>query len=183
MAEKANDAIVENIAPLLDSEEEYYSDGEERSFNDEDSDYLLDEAEAVENELELRQKEKKMLSVMTKFEEAISSLDTDLTKVRSNKVKKENIHNNETVQPQTPPLVVVKAAHEALLSRLDLFENDPLTREKVLLHAHLHSDMSMERLNRYFGEVFNRLDAEHVEGLQEYLMRCCSLDEPVSFLW
>ena len=113
MAEKANDAIVENIAPLLDSEEEYYSDGEERSFSDEDSDYLLDEAEAVENELELRQKEKKLLSVMTKFEEAISSLDTDLTKVRSNKVKKENIHNNETVQPQTPPLVVVKDVDES----------------------------------------------------------------------
>ena len=51
MAEKANDAIVENIAPLLDSEEEYYSDGEERSYDDEDSDYLLEEADAIENEL------------------------------------------------------------------------------------------------------------------------------------
>ena len=38
--------------------------------------------------------------------------------------------------------------------------------------------MSLERLNRYFGEVFNRLDTEHVDGLQEYLMRCCSLDGP-----
>ena len=81
------------------------------------------------------------------------------------------------------PVEVVQAAHQALLERLDDFEKDPLTREKVLLHAHLHSDMSLERLNRYFGEVFNRLDAEHVDGLQEYLMRCCSLNEPVSFLW
>ena len=81
------------------------------------------------------------------------------------------------------PLEVVQDAHQALLERLDAFENDPLTREKVLLHAHLHSDMSLERLNRYFGEVFNRLDSEHVHGLREYLLRCCSLDEPVSFLW
>ena len=64
------------------------------------------------------------------------------------------------------PVEVVQAAHQALLKRLDAFEKDPLTREKVLLHAHLHSDMSLERLNRYFGEVFNRLDAEHVDGLQ-----------------
>jgi hypothetical protein len=38
-------------------------------------------------------------------------------------------------------------------------------------------------LNRYFGEVFNRLDEEHVDGLREYLVRCCDMDEPVSFLW
>ena len=46
MAEKANDAIVDNIAPLLDdSDEEYYSDGEERSFGeDDDSDDLLEDA-------------------------------------------------------------------------------------------------------------------------------------------
>ena len=46
MAEKANDAIVDNIAPLLDdSDEEYYSDGEERSFGeDEDSDGLVEDA-------------------------------------------------------------------------------------------------------------------------------------------
>ena len=33
MVEKANDAIADIIAPLLDDlDEEYYSDGEERSF-------------------------------------------------------------------------------------------------------------------------------------------------------
>ena len=69
------------------------------------------------------------------------------------------------------------------MSRLDSFERNPLTREKVLLHAHQHSDMSMDRLNRYFGEVFNRLDGEHVDGLREYLTRCCGMDEELSFLW
>ena len=82
----------------------------------------------------------------------------------------------------TPPHVV-KEAHAALVRRLNAFEEDPLTRENVLLHAHLHSDMSMERLNKYFGEVFNRLDHEHVEGLQEYLTRCCEMEENLSFLW
>ena len=64
------------------------------------------------------------------------------------------------------PLEIVQEAHRALMSRLDSFERNPLTREKVLLHAHQHSDMSMDRLNRYFGEVFNRLDGEHVDGLR-----------------
>ena len=81
------------------------------------------------------------------------------------------------------PLDIVQEAHRALVSRLDSFERNPLTREKVLLHAHQHSDMSMERLNRYFGEVFNRLDEEHVDGLREYLTRCCGMDEELSFLW
>ena len=81
------------------------------------------------------------------------------------------------------PLEAVKAAHQALLSRLSSFEENPLTREKVLLHAHLHSDMSMERLNRYFGEVFNRLDDEHVDGLRQFLSNCCELKEMPSFLW
>ena len=81
------------------------------------------------------------------------------------------------------PIHVVKAAHAALVRRLNAFEEDPLTRENVLLHAHLHSDMSMQRLNKYFGEVFNRLDDEHVEGLQEYLIRCCDMEENLSFLW
>ena len=81
------------------------------------------------------------------------------------------------------PLEIVQEAHRALMSRLDSFERNPLTREKVLLHAHQHSDMSMDRLNRYFGEVFNRLDGEHVDGLREYLTRCCGMDEELSFLW
>ena len=81
------------------------------------------------------------------------------------------------------PVHVVQEAHAALVRRLNAFEEDPLTRENVLLHAHLHSDMSMERLNKYFGEVFNRLDPEHVEGLQEYLTRCCEMEGNLSFLW
>ena len=43
--------------------------------------------------------------------------------------------------------------------------------------------MSIERMNRYFGEVFNRLDAEHVAGLQEYLTLCCGLEEKIEFMW
>ena len=81
------------------------------------------------------------------------------------------------------PIDAVKAAHTALLERLNSFESDSLTREKVLLHAHLHSDMSLTRLNKYFGEVFNRLDDEHVKGLQEYLTRCCGMKDHISFLW
>lgn len=81
------------------------------------------------------------------------------------------------------PIDAVKAAHTALLERLNSFESDTLTREKVLLHAHLHSDMSLTRLNKYFGEVFNRLDDEHVKGLQEFLTRCCGMKDHISFLW
>ncbi|MBT5281359.1 MAG: menaquinone biosynthesis protein [Euryarchaeota archaeon] len=81
------------------------------------------------------------------------------------------------------PIDFVKRAHSALIERLELFENDPLTREQVILNAHQQSDMSIERMNRYFGEVFNRLDEEHVSGLQAYLTLCCGMTEELEFMW
>ena len=81
------------------------------------------------------------------------------------------------------PLEYVKRAHSALIERLELFENDPLIREQVSLNAHQQSDMSIDRMNRYFGEVFNRLDPEHVSGLQEYLALCCGMEEKIEFMW
>ena len=81
------------------------------------------------------------------------------------------------------PIEFVKQAHSALIERLELFENDPLTREQVILNAHQQSDMSIERMNRYFGEVFNRLDEEHVLGLQAYLTLCYGMTEELEFMW
>ena len=53
----------------------------------------------------------------------------------------------------------------------------------IILNAHQQSDMSIERMNRYFGEVFNRLDEEHVLGLQAYLTLCCGMTEELEFMW
>jgi hypothetical protein len=45
------------------------------------------------------------------------------------------------------------------------------------------SDLKYERLNRYFGEVFNRLDPEHIQGLEQFLVDACNLTEGSSFAW
>jgi len=38
------------------------------------------------------------------------------------------------------------------------------------------------RLEKYFGEVFNRLDKPHIEGLNEFLSKACNLSEGAEFL-
>ena len=45
------------------------------------------------------------------------------------------------------------------------------------------SDLEYERLNRYFGEVFNRLDGEHMQGLEQFLVEACNLHEGSTFAW
>ena len=39
-----------------------------------------------------------------------------------------------------------------------------------------------ERLEKYFGEVFNRLDEPHIEGLNEFLSKACDMPSGAEFL-
>jgi hypothetical protein len=71
----------------------------------------------------------------------------------------------------------------ALLHRLDLFENNLEVRESVIEWSMSRSDLNHDRLDRYFGEVFNRLDGEHIEGLEEFLVEACNLENGSSFAW
>lgn len=81
------------------------------------------------------------------------------------------------------PDALVRAAHEALLNRLVSFETDPRARRAVLERAHQHTGLSMERLDRYFGEVFNRLAPEDHRGLNAFLECACGLVERPQWAW
>jgi len=67
------------------------------------------------------------------------------------------------------PIADVDAAYRVLLDNLVKFETQPKTRENVILSSSMHSQLSIGRLEQYFGEVFNRLDLEHINGLNTFL--------------
>ena len=81
------------------------------------------------------------------------------------------------------PIEDVRAAQEALLERLMQFETQPSQRQAVIEWSMSRSDLDYERLNRYFGEVFNRLDGEHKEGLEQFLVDACGLTDGSTFDW
>ena len=81
------------------------------------------------------------------------------------------------------PIEDVQAAQQALLARLHHFETDPKERQSVIEWSMSRSDLGYDRLNRYFGEVFNRLDEEHKEGLEQFLVDACGLSEGSMFAW
>lgn len=82
----------------------------------------------------------------------------------------------------TPP-GLIQAAHAALLERLVSFETDPGARAAVLKRAQEHTGLSMARLDRYFGEVFNRLAPDDHRGLHAFLERACGLTERPRWAW
>ena len=67
------------------------------------------------------------------------------------------------------PIEYIIAAHNALESKLTQFENSDEQRNAVINWSISRSDLSYERLDKYFGEVFNRLDEDHLKGLNQFL--------------
>ena len=67
------------------------------------------------------------------------------------------------------PMSDIERAHRLLLKNLEDFENSINIREMVVHTSAMKSHLTIERLQRYFGEVFNRLDEEHILGLNEFL--------------
>lgn len=67
------------------------------------------------------------------------------------------------------PLVDIEAAYTTLLENLIEFENQPTCRQRVIETSSRYSQLPIERLEQYFGEVFNRLDIEHINGLNTFL--------------
>ena len=81
------------------------------------------------------------------------------------------------------PREQLRTAHKALVDNLDIFETNPSRRSSVIATSAEQSGQSAERLERYFGEVFNRLDQSQVDGLTHFL--ATALEEPVQaeFAW
>ncbi|MDP6333974.1 MAG: menaquinone biosynthesis protein [Candidatus Poseidoniaceae archaeon] len=80
------------------------------------------------------------------------------------------------------PVLEVKAAQKELLKSLNLFESNAEYRNSVIVKAMEKSGLPRSRLEKYFGEVFNRLDKPHIEGLNEFLSKACNLSEGAEFL-
>ena len=81
------------------------------------------------------------------------------------------------------PVEDLRVAQGVLTHNLHLFEQEPAQREKVIQWALSRSDLDYERLDRYFGEVFNRIDQEHLDGLNEFLVNACGLSSGAEFAW
>jgi predicted solute-binding protein len=80
------------------------------------------------------------------------------------------------------PILEVKTAQKELLKSLDLFESSEEYRDSVITEAMVKSGLSRPRLEKYFGEVFNRLDKPHIEGLNEFLSKACNVPSGAEFL-
>jgi chorismate dehydratase len=81
------------------------------------------------------------------------------------------------------PIESLRQAHGVLKDNLDLFEQSDDQRQSVIEWAMTRSHLDYERLDRYFGEVFNRIDEENLAGLNEFLTKACDLESGAQFAW
>ena len=80
------------------------------------------------------------------------------------------------------PIVSVKLAYISLLEQLTEFESNPDRRGLIVQLSSQDSGLSTSRLDQYFSEVFNRLDEEHIIGLNRFLHDACGLIKGAEFL-
>ena len=78
---------------------------------------------------------------------------------------------------------LVRIAHSALMERLSEFESNSETRDMVIDVSIAKTGQSRERLEKYFGEVINRMDSEDLDGLNYFLKHVCNMDQPAEFCW
>ena len=81
------------------------------------------------------------------------------------------------------PTALVQRAHAALLANLVQFETDQTKRERVIEWSMEKSGLTHERLDQYYGEVFNRLNAHHLNGLFRFLKQACGMKNEPQFAW
>ena len=81
------------------------------------------------------------------------------------------------------PVNDVKRAYNSLIEQLEIFENSIGRRNEIIQISSDKSGLTIDRLNRYFGEVFNRLDQQHIDGLNLFLTEACGKAEYAEFLW
>jgi len=75
------------------------------------------------------------------------------------------------------PAGPLKAAHELLLEQLNAFEQSGDVRSKIIDATSNRSGFSLKRIDKYFDEVINRLDADGQKGLDYFLTEVCELQD------
>ena len=81
------------------------------------------------------------------------------------------------------PLATLKLAHRALLERLDDFEKNVSVRSEVIESSAKKTGQSQERIQRYFGEVINRLQSDDLDGLETFLKSVCGMTSIPAHAW
>ncbi len=77
----------------------------------------------------------------------------------------------------------VKLAYDALVERLIEFENNPEVRKEVIDASSIKSSQDVNRLERYFGEVINRIEEEDFVGLESFLSAACNMENRITMAW
>lgn len=77
----------------------------------------------------------------------------------------------------------VKLAYDALIERLIKFETDPKVRQEVIHVSSVKSSQDASRLERYFGEVINRIEDEDIVGLESFLASACKMEKQITLAW
>ena len=80
-------------------------------------------------------------------------------------------------------MVHVKLAYDALVERLIDFENNPEVRKEVIDASSIKSSQDVNRLERYFGEVINRIEEEDFVGLESFLSAACTMENRITMAW
>ncbi|MEC8248920.1 MAG: menaquinone biosynthesis protein [Candidatus Thermoplasmatota archaeon] len=79
------------------------------------------------------------------------------------------------------PISTIKKAYDSLLEQLVEFELSSERRKLIVELSSKNSGLPVERMDQYFGEVFNRLDNEHISGLNRFLRDACKISEGAEF--
>ena len=77
----------------------------------------------------------------------------------------------------------MREAHAVLLENLIQFEDNHGKREQVIEWSMEKSGLTHDRLDRYYGEVFNRLNQHHLDGLFRFLSQACGMAENPRFAY
>ncbi len=76
----------------------------------------------------------------------------------------------------------IERAYLSLLEQLVEFESNATRRELIVKLSSESSGLSNSRLDQYFSEVFNRLDEQHIVGLNRFLKDACGLEKGAEFI-
>ena len=75
------------------------------------------------------------------------------------------------------PPTVLTDAHNMLLRQLHDFEESYDVRQNVIEATSKRSGFTTERIDKYFGEVINRLDELGMKGLNHFLTEVCGVED------
>ena len=115
------------------------------------------------------------------FYSPVAELQYDDAKIGRNSLK--NRKNECVAARKDSDMNHVKLAYDALVERLIEFETNPRVRKEVIGASSIKSSQDVNRLERYFGEVINRIEEEDFVGLESFLSAACNMENRITMAW